>query len=76
MTRLLRTIVAACTAMVLLTGAASTKKATPSHRARIAPPAVGQPAPNFRLVDQDGKRVELSALGGQKVVLVFYRGFW
>jgi peroxiredoxin len=38
--------------------------------------AVGQLAPDFTLVDQDGKRVTLSAAHGQKAVLVFYRGYW
>ena len=65
-TRALRTLsLAFATALLLLRAAA-----------HPAPPAVGQPAPGFRLVDQDGRRVELSALRGQKVVLVFYRGFW
>jgi cytochrome oxidase Cu insertion factor (SCO1/SenC/PrrC family) len=66
MTRSLRTLALAfATALLLLRGAA-----------KPVPPAVGQPAPGFKLVDQDGKRVELSALRGQKIVLVFYRGFW
>jgi cytochrome oxidase Cu insertion factor (SCO1/SenC/PrrC family) len=38
--------------------------------------AVGQLAPDFTLPDQSGKSVTLSAERGQKVVLVFYRGFW
>ena len=38
--------------------------------------AVGQLAPDFTLVDQNGKRVTLSAGRGQKAVLVFYRGYW
>jgi cytochrome oxidase Cu insertion factor (SCO1/SenC/PrrC family) len=40
------------------------------------PPRVGQQAPDFTLVDQNGKRVSLSAARGHKVVLVFYRGYW
>ena len=42
----------------------------------IRPPLVGQVAPGFRLVDQNGKAVTLSAVRGGKVVLVFYRGYW
>src|SRR5262245_16387285 len=33
-------------------------------------------APDFKLADQDGKAVTLSAARGAKVVLVFYRGYW
>jgi peroxiredoxin len=40
------------------------------------PPKVGQRAPDFTLVDQNGKRVSLSAARAHKVVLVFYRGYW
>jgi cytochrome oxidase Cu insertion factor (SCO1/SenC/PrrC family) len=42
----------------------------------VTPPAVGKLAPDFTLVDQNGKRVTLSAARGRKVVLVFYRGYW
>lgn len=70
MTRMLRTICVALAAAMLLMGAATAK------RVRVTPPAVGAPAPDFQLVDQDGRRVALSALRGQKVVLVFYRGYW
>jgi len=38
--------------------------------------AVGRPAPDFTLADQNGKAVKLSAARGHKVVLVFYRGYW
>jgi len=37
---------------------------------------VGQPAPDFTLRDQDGKKVTLSDLRGQTVVLVFYPLDW
>ena len=37
---------------------------------------VGQDAPDFTLRDQDGKKVTLSELRGQKVVLVFYPLDW
>jgi len=42
----------------------------------MRPPSVGELAPDFRLADQDGKAVRLSAARGGKVVLVFYRGYW
>ena len=37
---------------------------------------VGQDAPDFTLRDQDGKKVTLSELRGQTVVLVFYPLDW
>jgi peroxiredoxin len=37
---------------------------------------VGQDAPDFTLRDQDGKKVTLSELRGQQVVLVFYPLDW
>ncbi len=59
------------------------------HFARHLPrsegaPQVGQKAPDFNLLDREGRPVTLSSLlasngGGQKtraVLLVFYRGFW
>lgn len=39
-------------------------------------PAVGAAAPDFSLADDRGQTVQLSSLRGQKVLLVFYRGFW
>jgi mycoredoxin-dependent peroxiredoxin len=36
------------------------------------PVAIGQPAPDFTLVNQAGEKVGLSAFRGRKVVLVFY----
>ena len=42
----------------------------------LAPPKVGQLAPDFTLRDQNGKAVALSAARGAKVALVFYRGYW
>ena len=41
-----------------------------------SPPKVGQTAPDFTLLDQNGKAVRLAAARGAKVVLVFYRGYW
>ena len=41
-------------------------------------PRVGQKAPDFVLLDQNGKPVGLGNLlsGSRAVVLIFYRGFW
>jgi len=39
-------------------------------------PKIGQQAPSFALLDQNRRRVSLSAAAGMKVVLVFYRGYW
>jgi cytochrome oxidase Cu insertion factor (SCO1/SenC/PrrC family) len=40
------------------------------------PSAEGKPAPDFTLADQGGKSFHLSAMRGQRVLLVFYRGYW
>lgn len=41
-------------------------------------PRVGQKAPEFTLLDQDGKEVSLRDLSSRSkaVALIFYRGFW
>jgi len=39
-------------------------------------PAVSSIAPDFVLPDERGNDVRLSALRGQAVVLIFYRGHW
>lgn len=44
--------------------------------AAVAGPAIGAPAPTFSLRDQTGATLDLAALRGRNVVLVFYRGFW
>jgi cytochrome oxidase Cu insertion factor (SCO1/SenC/PrrC family) len=36
----------------------------------------GTPAADFTLKDQDGHDLSLSALRGNPVLLVFYRGYW
>ena len=38
--------------------------------------AIGQPAPEFVLKDQDGKDFKLSDQRGHWVLLFFYRGYW
>jgi len=37
---------------------------------------LGQQAPDFTLVDQNGHRTTLAGARGHKAVLVFYRGYW
>ena len=41
-------------------------------------PRVGEKAPEFTLVDKNGKPVALADLlsGSKAIVLIFYRGFW
>jgi len=41
-----------------------------------AGPELEAAAPNFTLLDQNGKQVQLADYLGSKVVLVFYRGHW
>jgi cytochrome oxidase Cu insertion factor (SCO1/SenC/PrrC family) len=38
--------------------------------------AEGKPAPNFVLKDENGKAFRLVSLRGQRVLLLFYRGYW
>lgn len=56
--------------------ALSLAAALPAATIRHDPPAIGAVAPDFKLVDQNGKAETLSAARGKKVVLVFYRGYW
>ena len=46
----------------------------------VGAPQVGQKAPDFTLVDQDGNRVALNDLlsspSTRAVLLIFYRGYW
>jgi len=44
-------------------------------KAQIAS-ATHQPAPDFTLLDAEGKPFTLSTQRGHKVVLYFYRGYW
>jgi hypothetical protein len=41
-----------------------------------AGPTVGAPAPDFALVDQDGRLRRLADFRGAPLLLVFYRGHW
>src|SRR5262249_54238258 len=41
-----------------------------------AGPRVGVPAPDFSLMDQSGKPVQLADFRGSPLLLVFYRGHW
>ncbi len=44
---------------------------------RSTPVAVGDMAPDFKLKDQNGHKITLSAAREKSpVVLVFYRGYW
>jgi len=46
-------------------------------QARDQPVGVGEVAPDFTLVDQNGQKRSLAAERGKRpVVLVFYRGHW
>ena len=40
------------------------------------PSAVGRPAPDFTLKDQDGRDFHLADQRGHWVLLFFYRGYW
>jgi peroxiredoxin len=42
----------------------------------VTGPTVGAVAPDLALVEADGAIVQLAALHGHAVVLVFYRGGW
>ncbi|MGD9629352.1 MAG: peroxiredoxin family protein [Pyrinomonadaceae bacterium] len=50
-------------------------KPTMSERSRTDALMVGESAPDFSLVDDSGKTVQLSAIKGTKVI-VFYRAYW
>jgi cytochrome oxidase Cu insertion factor (SCO1/SenC/PrrC family) len=61
--------------IALLTAALFYSSAFAASKAMRSPLA-GQIAPDFKLADQNGRAVTLSAARGQKVVIVFYRGYW
>jgi len=54
---------------------AQSDKAMTSERSRTDALKVGETAPDFSLVSDSGKTVQLSAIKGTKVV-VFYRAYW
>ena len=85
MNRLTQALARGALALLLctLTSAAQTKPPLgPKDGAGLVPAdlkrvKVGETAPDFTLMDQDGKPVTLSTYRNQKaVVLVFYRGYW
>ena len=41
-----------------------------------AGPDLGRPAPDFALIDQEGRTVGLADFRGAPLLLVFYRGHW
>ncbi len=45
------------------------------ERSKTEPLKVGEVAPDFTLLDQNGKKVTLSE-AKNPVLLVFYRGYW
>ena len=71
---LLAVVLATGTLHAALAGAADPARAGTE---RSSPLPVGEPAPDFTLLDSEGRAHTLSAQRGQRpVVLVFYRGFW
>lgn len=63
--------------LALLFAAAALPAPAADATKRTTPVAVGEKAPDFTLVDQNGRKHTLSAaLAKGPVVLVFYRGYW
>jgi cytochrome oxidase Cu insertion factor (SCO1/SenC/PrrC family) len=63
--------------IVLLSLSALAARQSATNSQRTAPVAVGEMAPDFALLDQNGNRVALSDVRGKNpVVLVFFRGYW
>ncbi len=62
----------------LVLGAMWALPATAQNSAQPATPTAtaAQPAPDFLLYDQDGKPFRLSAQRGEKVLIVFYKGYY
>ena len=74
-------IISVMRTLVLMTLTASLLCASAVGQAKPypAPPissAKGQPAPDFTLTDQDGRKFTLSQQSGHWVLLFFYRGYW
>ena len=63
---------------VLVLGAGWAIPAAAQNGAQPATPTAtdGQPAPDFLLYDQDGKPFRLSSERGEKVLVVFYKGYY
>ncbi len=59
--------------LLLFSGLAAAPQVLP--KPQIAS-AAGKPAPNFTLKDQHGKIFRLGSLRGERVLLIFYRGYW
>ncbi|MCE9579670.1 MAG: hypothetical protein K8W52_41510 [Deltaproteobacteria bacterium] len=67
------TALAAGVALAAL-GACSPTAITVAHRASAG--RVATQAPAFRLPSHQGGELDSASLRGQRVALVFYRGFW
>lgn len=61
---------------VLLVASVLASGQTDSYPKPQIPSAVGQPAPDFTLKNQDSKDFKLSDQRGHWVLLYFYRGYW
>ena len=62
---------------IILIACALAPFASAQGQMREKPVGVGETAPDFTLVDQNGRKHSLAAERGKRpVVLVFYRGYW
>jgi cytochrome oxidase Cu insertion factor (SCO1/SenC/PrrC family) len=73
MTRRRKILWFALVLVLVLTGAAAWILHVP--KPQIAS-AEGQLAPDFTLNDQNGRPFHLADLRGNRVLLIFYRGYW
>lgn len=74
-TRMFAAVLLAAAALMPSQLAAANHAGTGEKRA--APLKAGEIAPDFTLVDQNGRNHSLSAERGKRpVVLIFYRGYW
>ncbi len=63
--------------IVLLLASIAADSSSPIAAERSTPIGVGDVAPDFTLLNQNGHKTNLSeARGKSPVVLVFYRGYW
>ena len=72
----LRTTLLSAALLVLGAGWAVPAAAQNSAPAAAPTTTAGQLAPDFMLYDQDGKPFRLSAQRGEKVLIVFYKGYY